>query len=101
MSLLIIFLYLLIKVRFVILLNDNTIYEYFEDLSAISENLKHNMKVILTWFNINSLQANPGKIKFMILGKRKFKLIVNSTEIEEITKEVLLGILFDNLLTLN
>ena len=94
-----IFLYLLIKVRFVILLNDNTIYECF-DLSAILENLKHNMKVILSWFSINSFQANPGKIKF-IIWKKKFELIVNSTEIEEIKKVVLLGISSDNLLTFN
>ena len=58
------------------------------------------MKVILSWFSINSFQANPGKIKFMI-WKKKFELIVNSTEIEEIKKVVLLGISSDNLLTFN
>ena len=71
-----IFLYLLIKVRFVILLNDNTIYECF-DLSAILENLKHDMKVIVTWFSINPFQANPGKIKFMILWKKKIRINSN------------------------
>ena len=66
--------------------DDNTIYNCSEDLSNILENLKHYMKIFLTWFKINSLQVNPGKFQFMILRKKKRnsdKLIKNSTEIEE------------------
>ena len=77
----------------------NTIYDCAEDLSNILENLKHNMKILLTWFRINSLRTNPGKFQFMILGKKKrnsVKLIINSTEIKE-SKKVLLGITIDNL----
>ena len=36
-----------------------------------------------------------------MIWKKKFELIVNSTEIEEIKKVVLLGISSDNLLTFN
>ena len=57
-----------------------------EDLSNILENLKHCLKILLKKFRINSLQANPGKFKFMILRKKKWnsvKLIINTTEIEE------------------
>ena len=74
------------------------------DLSNILENLKHDLKVLLKWFRINSLQANPGKFQFMILGKKKrnsVKLIINTTEIEESRKVVLLGITIDNLLIFN
>ena len=59
-------------------------------LSNILENLKHDKKILLTWFRINSLQANPGKFQFIILGKKKWnsvKLIVNSTEIEKNKKK--------------
>ena len=35
--------------------NDNTIYDCGEDLSNID------LKILLKWFRINSLQANPGK----------------------------------------
>ena len=66
--------------------DDNTIYDCGEDLSNILENLKHDLKILLKWFRINSLQANPGKFQFMILGKKKrnsAKLIINTTEIEE------------------
>ena len=50
--------------------DDNTIYHCGEDLSNILQNLKHNVKILLKWFRINSLQANPGKFQFMILGKK-------------------------------
>ena len=64
-----------------------------EGISSILENLKHGMKILLTWFRINSLQTNPGKFQFMILGKKNWNsvnLIINSTEIEESEKAVLL-----------
>ena len=35
--------------------DDNTIYDCGQDLSNILENLKHDMKITLTWFRINSL----------------------------------------------
>ena len=84
--------------------DDNTIYDCGEDLSNILENLKHDLKILLKWFRINSLQANPGKFQFMILGKKKrnsVKLIINTIEIEESRKVVLLGITINNLLILN
>ena len=84
--------------------DDNTIYDCGKDLPNILENLKHDLTILLKWFIINSLQANPGKFQFMILGKKKrnsFKLIINSTKIEESKKVVLLGITIDNLLTFN
>ena len=40
---------------------DNTFYDCGKDLSNILENLKHDMKILLKCFRINSLQANPGK----------------------------------------
>ena len=69
--------------------DDNTIYECGEDLSNILENLKHDLKILLKWFRINSLQANPGKFQFMFLWKKKrnsVKLIINKNEIEESRK---------------
>ena len=41
--------------------NDSTIYDCGKDLSNILENIKHYMKILLTWFRISSLQTNPGK----------------------------------------
>ena len=84
--------------------DDNTIHDCGKDLSNILENLKHDMQILLKWFRINSLQANPGKFQFRILGKKNrnsAKLIINSTETEETKQVVLLGITIDNLLTFN
>ena len=84
--------------------DDDTIYDCGEDLSNILKNLRHDLKILLKRFKINSFQANPGKIQFMILGKKKrnsVKLIINTTEIEESRKVVLLGITIDNLLIFN
>ena len=84
--------------------DDNTIYDCGKDLSNILKNLKHDLKILLKWFRINSLEANPGKFQFMILGKKKrnsVKLIINTTQIEESRKVVLLGITVDNLLMFN
>ena len=81
--------------------DDNTIYDCGEDLSNVLENLKHDLKMLLKWLRINSLQTNPGKFQFMILGKKKrnlVKLIINTTETGESRKIVLLGITIDNLL---
>ena len=84
--------------------DDNTIYDCGEDLSNILENLKHDLKILLKWFKINSFQANPGKFQIMIFGKKKrnsVKSIINTTEIEQSRKVVLLGITIDNLLIFN
>ena len=53
--------------------DDNNNYDYGEDLLNILENLKHDMKILLTWFRINSFQTNPGKLRFMVL-KAHFKV---------------------------
>ena len=57
--------------------DDNTIYDCGKDLSNILENLKHDMKILLKWFRINSIQANPGKFQFMILGGKKIEIRSN------------------------
>ena len=82
----------------------NTFYGGGKKLSSILENLKHNTKIILKWFRINSLKANPEKFQFMILGRKqcnKVKLKINSNVINESDAVELLGITIDNLLTFN
>ena len=53
--------------------DDNTIYDCGEDLSNILENLKRDMKILLKWFRINSLQVNPGKFQFMKNEKNEIR----------------------------
>ena len=69
--------------------DDNSIYDCGKGFSNILENLKHDTNILLKWFIINSLQANPSKFQFMILRKKKrnsVNLATNSTESEESKK---------------
>ena len=79
--------------------DDNTIYECGKDLSNILENLEHDLKILLKWFRIYSLQANPSKFQFMILGNKRQNSVtlIYTTEIEESKKVDLLGITIGNL----
>ena len=49
---------------------DNTLYSHGSNLPLILSNLEHDMSNLLYWFKINSLKENPGKLQFMILGKK-------------------------------
>ena len=84
--------------------DDNTIYDCGKDFYNILGNLKYDLKILLKWFRMNSLHANPGKFQFMILAKKKrnsVKLILKTTQTEESKKVVLLDITIDNLITFN
>ena len=70
--------------------DDNTIQDCGKDFSNILGNLKYDMKILLKWFRMNSLHANPGKFQFMILAKKKrksVKLIMKTTETEKVKKQ--------------
>ena len=84
--------------------DDNTLYSGGMELSSILEDLRHDTKIIIKWFRINSLKANTGKFQSMILGKKqcnKVKLKINSILINESDTVELLGITIDNMLTFN
>ena len=62
--------------------DDNTVYSYGKDLAKIKEDLISTIKNVLKWFMLYSLEANPGKFQFMILGDKtccKHILKINST----------------------
>ena len=64
--------------------DDNTIHHCSKDLSNILEHLKHDFKILLKCFRINSLQTNFNSIHDYKEEKAKFgKFIINSTQIEE------------------
>ena len=78
---------------------DNTLHSGGMELSRILKNLKHDMKIILKSFRINSLKPNLGKFYFMILDKKqsnKVKLKINSVVINESDTVELLGVKTDN-----
>ena len=60
------------------------------------------MAILLRWFKKNSMEANPKKFQFMILGKtprQPIMLNINQIKVEESQKLVLLGLTIDDRLT--
>ena len=49
--------------------DDNTMYSCNKLLSKILANLRFDLKNVLMWFTVNSLNPNLGKFQYMILGK--------------------------------
>ena len=43
-------------------------YAVVRNLENVLSNLRWTLKSVLKWFGINSLEANPGKFQFMVLG---------------------------------
>ena len=77
--------------------DDNTLYSFGSNLPLILSNPAHDMRNLLYWFKINSIQANPEEFQFMILGKKnrlKNKLKTGKT-VKESDKDELLGITTD------
>ena len=61
------------------------------------------MKNILKWFRLNSLKANPGKFKFMMVRDKscyKYILKTNLTYVQSSDDLTLLGVMVDKNLTL-
>ena len=82
--------------------DDNTMYFCNKLLSKILANLRFDLKSVLMWFTVNSLNPNPGKFQYMILGKcvtNQLSLFINGIKIERTSEVVLLGITIDDQLT--
>ena len=51
--------------------NEDTLYSSTKELELVFRNLESDLNNFLTWFNINSLKAKPGKFQFMVLGTKE------------------------------
>ena len=82
--------------------DDNSIYAHGKNINDVVLTLENEMRKAITWFENNSLVANPDKFQLMFLGTRtKSKLCLNiNGTISRSTPEVkLLGITIDWKLT--
>ena len=80
--------------------DDNTISSCGKMLGDMLQNIKLDLGHILKWFKVNSLNLNPGKFQFMILGTNtdiKIKLFVDRNKIEKSQEFVLVGITIDDI----
>ena len=79
--------------------DDNTLYSFDKKLDTIFSNLKYDLENVLSWFQANSLKANPSKFQFMILGDKQntsLVLDINGKNINNSREIELLGIVIDN-----
>ena len=61
--------------------DDNKLYSFDKTLDTIFSNLKYDLENVLSWFQANSLKANPSKFQFMILGdKQNTPFVLNINE---------------------
>ena len=78
--------------------NNNTLHSSNKEFELVSRNLESDLNNVLTWFNIDSLKANPGKFQFMVLGTKEadsFVLNIGKNKIGSSTEVTLLGVKID------
>ena len=82
--------------------DDNTQHSVGKNIDNVVSDLKTDLVVVMEWFKINSLKANPGKFQFMVLGnkdERSFNIHINNVNIKNTNEVTLLGIKIDKNLT--
>ena len=78
--------------------DDNTLHSCGANLKTVLEKLEHDASKFLYWFKINSMNANPEKFQFMILGKKSYqpqKLSINTFIISDSDEVELVGLTID------
>ena len=85
--------------------DDNTLSYADNDLDKLIKTLEEESKILINWFSINKMKANPEKFQAIAVGKKtkdknlKFKLEGNEIECEDNVK--LLGVTIDFKLNFN
>ena len=83
--------------------DDNALYKSSPKLSVVLKCLERGIWIVLNWFKVNPLKANPPKFQFMILDGGKFSQYKCKIEDSYFfffkDKVVVFGISIDNKLT--
>ena len=82
--------------------DDNALYSVRKNIENVISNLKIDLVGVMEWFKIKSLEANPGKLQFMVLGskdERSFNIYINQVQIKNSNEVTLLRIKIDKNLT--
>ena len=56
--------------------DENTLYSCDKKLENVFVNLKIDLIIVLYWFQVNSLKANPGKFQFIKLKRIRLLLYI-------------------------
>ena len=78
--------------------DNNTVYHCTKSVNDVAENLQSDLTIAIKWFKDNQMMANPGKFKFVILGKKTINkpIVINNKTIESLKSVKLLGLTTDN-----
>ena len=82
--------------------DDNTISCYGSSATEVCDKLIPAIDIVLKWFKLNYMQANPNKFQFIMFGKDANKIAIDIDEgirIESETDVKLLGIIIDDKLS--
>ena len=83
--------------------NDTTIYSRSLNHKQAALKLSNDTPLVLNWFKVNSMVANPGKFQIMFLrskiGSNEIILAIENKQIKCKREEKLLGITIDEKLT--
>ena len=83
--------------------DDTTIYSCSLNYEDVAHKLSNDTYIILNWFKVNSMAANPGKFQIMFLGLKidnsKITFAVENKQIKRKREVKLLGIPIDEKLT--
>ena len=86
---------LLISLRSVVcnFADDNTLYYWGETIENVLKNLQSDLKIVLKRLRNNQMMANPGKFRYMLLGKHEcLKIAIERFQLESARSVKLLGI---------
>ena len=79
--------------------DDNTPYATGMDANRVLEELRNTSDILLNWFNINLMKANPDKSHLINSNDKEIKMKVGDTYVTNSKCEKLLGIKIDNKLS--
>ena len=83
--------------------DDTTIYSYSPNFEESALKLSNNTHLVLNWFRINSMVANPGKFQIMFLGSNidnsKITFMIENKRVKSRSEVKLLGITRDDKLS--
>ena len=82
--------------------DDNTLSAFDKSIPNLVAKLEIDANIAITWFNNNSMIANPTKFQFMIIGDRSnsvIEILVDGQTIQNSDTVKLLGVTFDSHLT--
>ena len=83
--------------------DDSTIYSCSLNYQEAAHKLSNDTHIVLNWFKVNSMAANPGKFQIMFLGSKidnsKITFATENKQIKCKREVKLLGIAIDEKLT--